>query len=299
MTAGISALTAERLRQGPLPGSTHMWLPQVAGGLKHMMTEAACVAFLRECCDRLVHHRDVPDREIESAVRFAYGDGTAKPRTPRWPAPNEDTIRYVLETIEPVFDGVTPAGVGAADVLTGLFEPGELVCSGAVCERPSVRTLEATLPYADRHQFIVVNPMNGPSALTLDGRPSARCQDNVVARRHLVAEFDDPGMTKPMQARLATALAGYAPLVLAVDSGGKSVHAWYRVDGMDPEGQARFFAVACLLGADRTRWDASGWLRMPGGLRRCSDGSLKRQRILYFKQTGGSNGRTGNTATSA
>jgi hypothetical protein len=46
--------------------------------------------------------------------------------------------------------------------------------------------------------------------------------------------------------------------------------------------QARFFAVACLLGADATRWDICGWLRMPGGTRVRADGTRARQRILYF-----------------
>jgi hypothetical protein len=68
-----------------------------------------------------------------------------------------------------------------------------------------------------------------------------------------------------------------------VDSGGKSVHAWYRVDGMSAREQASFFAHACLLGADRTRWDTCGWLRMPGGLRVKSDGQQVRQKVLFWR----------------
>jgi len=124
--------------------------------------------------------------------------------------------------------------------------------------------------------------MRGTLAMNHAGRPSARCQNNVMVRRYLVAEFDDPGLGKRKQAQLATALGDMAPLVMAVDSGGKSVHAWYAVEAMARRDQARFFAVACLLGADPTRWDICGWLRMPGGLRSRPDGGRVRQKILYW-----------------
>ena len=151
-----------------------------------------------------------------------------------------------------------------------------------------VRPLDAVIEDAALLQFIVVNPMKGVIATNQEGNPSARCQNNVRARRHVVAEFDDPALTKRMQAQVASALGQSAPLVLAVDSGGKSVHAWYRVDGMTDREQGRFFAAACALGADATRWDVCGWLRMPGGLRVVNEVPQKRQRILYFK--GQSNG---------
>ena len=92
-----------------------------------------------------------------------------------------------------------------------------------------------------------------------------------LAHEHSYGEADDYG----------PALAEAAPLVMAVDSGGKSVHAWFHVEGMGRQDQARFFAVACLFGADPTRWDICGWLRMPGGTREKADGSRVRQKILY------------------
>ena len=145
--------------------------------------------------------------------------------------------------------------------------------------------------------------MRGSLAVNHAGRPSARCQNNVMVRRYLVAEFDDATLAKSQQAQLASALGDMAPLVMAVDSGGKSVHAWYAVEAMARQDQARFFAVACLLGADQTRWDICGWLRMPGGLRVKQDPSTSstssrqagsgqvsrvRQRILYWNGLNGS-----------
>lgn len=284
----FSSMTAARLAVPPKPGETHRWLAQVAGGLKRVLSPERCADFLRRCCDAHVAHRDVPDREIDGAVELAYGGrdaGTAGnygQRPIRWPAAKAAVIGKVFERYEPLFDGERDSGLQARDVLPGLFQPGELVCAGADCQSARVRPVEDVLVDAEGLQFICVNPMRGALAINNAGRPSARCQNNVMSRRYLVAEVDDATVTKRQQAQLATALGDMAPLVMAVDSGGKSVHAWYAVEAMSRQDQAKFFAVACLLGADPTRWDVSGWLRMPGGLRQRPDGSRVRQRILYW-----------------
>jgi hypothetical protein len=285
----FSGKTAERLAVAPSAGSTHRWLAQVASGVCNLLTPQMCFAFLRRCCDVHVAHRCVPDREIEAAVELAYGErgsGADKVNYGRkaidWPEKNAEVIARMLATVEPVFDGVTSTGLRPTDVLPLLFRPGELVCTGAESERAVVRPVEAAVADADTLQFICVNPMRGAMAMNNAGRPSARCQNNVTVRRFLVAEFDDETLGKRGQAQLVTALAEAAPLVMAVDSGGKSVHAWFHVEGMGRQDQARFFAMACLFGADPTRWDICGWLRMPGGLRVKADGSRVRQRILYW-----------------
>ncbi len=291
--AGIypfSQRTAERLARPPEAGETHRWLAQAASGVAHLMDAQRCFAFLRQCCDLHVAHRQVPEREIAAAVELAYGGGGSGAggsvnygrRALEWPAASPELIARTLARIEPVFDGETSTGLSPADVLPRLFRPGELVCTGVSSERAVVRPVEAAVADAHEAQFICVNPMRGVVAANHAGRPSARCQNNVRARRFLVAEFDDTSITKRQQAQLATALGEVAPLVMAVDSGGKSIHAWFDVERMGRRDQARFFVVACLLGADRTRWDLCGWLRMPGGLRVKADGSRVRQKILYW-----------------
>ncbi|NQU97034.1 MAG: hypothetical protein HQ548_05260 [Chloroflexi bacterium] len=283
----FSQRTAERLAEMPGAGGTHRWLAQVASGVSHVLTPEKCFEFLRRCCDVHVAHRRVPDREIEGAIELAYGgsagaDGVNYGREAiAWPEANAEVIGRVRGTVEPVFDGETSTGRRPGDVLPHLFRSGELVCTGAESDRATVRPVE-DVGDAECLQFICVNPMRGSLAMNHSGRPSARCQNNVMARRYLVAEFDDPELSKRAQAQLATGLADMAPLVMAVDSGGKSVHAWYAVEAMTRKDQARFFAVACLLGADPTRWDICGWLRMPGGLRPKADGRKVRQKILYW-----------------
>jgi hypothetical protein len=284
----ISNRTAERLRTIPTPGNTHRWLAQVASGLRHVLNAEACFAFLRRCCDEFVDHRKIPDREIEAAVDFAYsGRPVAKVNFGRqpvdWPEPSQALIDRVLFETFPAFDVTADTGLGAADVLPRLFKPGELVCTGRNTEKAMVRPLEEALADADWLQFIVVNPMRDREAPNYQGKLAPRCQNNTGLRRHLVAEFDSPALSKEQQARLATKLGEFAPLVLIVDSGGKSLHAWFRVDHLSRQDQVRFFCVACLLGADSTRWDVCGWLRMPGGLRVVDGVPAIRQRILHFE----------------
>ena len=295
----FSQRTAARLAEAPVAGETHRWLAQVASGVSQILTPQRCCEFLRRCCDVHVAHRRVPDREINAAVEFAYGGGQGSGvgvqanygrRAIEWPEAKPEAIRKVMETVAPVFDGETSTGLRPGDVLPLLFHGGELVCTGADSERATVRPVEAVLSDADTLQFICVNPMRGSLAMNQAGRPSPRCQNNVMVRRYLVAEFDDATLAKAQQAQLATALGDMAPLVMAVDSGGKSVHAWYAVEAMTRQDQARFFALACLLGADQTRWDICGWLRMPGGLRVKPDFGRVRQRILYWNGQNGPNG---------
>ncbi|MHC1764699.1 MAG: hypothetical protein AB9869_10390 [Verrucomicrobiia bacterium] len=279
--------TAERLSAMPGPGGTHRWLAQIASGLRHLLTAEKSFAFLRGCCDEFVAHRPVPDAEIQAAVDFAYAGSSAVQvnfgRHPvEWPEPNPTLIARVLAETRPLFDVQTGTDLAASHVLPALFRPGELVCTGRNTEIATVRPLEQTLADAGSLQFIVVNPMRGVAALNHRGQPSPRCQNNTSRRRHLVAEFDDPALSKEHQARLLGRLSACVPLVLVVDSGRKSLHGWFRVAHLNARDQVRFFYVACLLGADPTRWDICGWLRMPGGLRVVEGVPTVRQRVLHF-----------------
>ena len=292
--------TAELLERFPPQGETHHWLAQVAAGLRGTFPEARCAVVLRRLCEH-VRHRQIPEREIEAAVRFAYGlasetrrprsDGTVVPSPgsrPRrtayeWPPADVATIERVIEGTDPMFDVTRDSEMTAEGALLTLFESGDLICAGPTQMTALVRPLRETAADAALMQFIVPNPMKGVEAVNKVGEVSRRCQANVKERRYLVAEFDLPGRDHGAQARLITALGRALPCCMVVDSGGKSLHAWFAVRGMDEDEMARFFGYACGLGADRTRWDPCGWLRMPGGLRRRAEGAPVLQRIVYFE----------------
>jgi hypothetical protein len=272
----------------PHSGSTHRWMAQVASGLQRTYQRADAFCILRACCDRFVSHRSIPDREIEAAVSLAYDTpgGCHAKRGPMadWPEKNDGTIDMVISKTEPLFDPAVDTGVTAQAALEMAFGPGELVCAGWRCESAVVATLERWTLRAGTAQFVCVNPMKGLKGVTRTGKQSARCQDNVAVRRWIVAEFDDPNRSKADQARVITALSKGMPLRIVVDSAGKSLHAWFHCEGVEPNKLAQWFWLACALGADRTRWDPCGWLRMPGGIRRKEGGAPAKQKIVYFQK---------------
>lgn len=286
------------LERFPVQGEAHRWIARVAVGLRDTFSEARCLAVLSRLCEH-VRHRRIPEREIRDAVRFAYGGGAAAgggrrgrpPAAPLrkaqrttfdWPEADGELMARVVATVEPLFDPARDTGVPADEALQGLFAPGEWVCTGPSQTAALVRPLEKAAADAAWMQFIVPNPMKGPEAVNKAGKASGRCQANVLLRRHLVAEFDQPGLGHDAQARLITALAREAPLRMVVDSAGKSLHAWFLAEGLGLAASARFFGYACGLGADPTRWDPCGWMRMPGGLRRRDEGPPARQRVVYW-----------------
>jgi hypothetical protein len=272
----------------PHSGGTHRWMAQVASGVRRSCSRTDAFNFLRFCCDRFVSHRSIPDREIEAAVSLAYDTpgGCQAKRGPMadWPEKNDGTIDMVILKTEAMFDPAVDTGITAHEALSTVFGMGELVCAGWRCETAVVAVVERWVLRASTAQFICVNPMKGLKGVTRTGKPSARCQDNVAIRRWVVAEFDDPNRTKADQARVITALAKGMPLRMVVDSGGKSLHAWFYVEGVENNKLAQWFWLACILGADRTRWDPCGWLRMPGGMRRRDGQAPVKQKIVYFQK---------------
>lgn len=113
-----------------------------------------------------------------------------------------------------------------------------------------------------------------------------RCNANVQSRPYMLLECDfkpdDPnGIAKVERfTTFAMTLAEFAPLVLAVDTGNKSIHFWYDTRKAKPALVAKFFALARLHGADKQLAVKSQIARMPnvpsGG-----DGR-DAQTVLYF-----------------
>jgi hypothetical protein len=73
-------------------------------------------------------------------------------------------------------------------------------------------------------------------------------------------------------------LANLAPLAMVVDSGGKSLHGWFRCKGVDQECLSNFFTKATSLGADPMTWNPCQLVRLPWGVRDTG----KPQEVLFF-----------------
>ena len=134
---------------------------------------------------------------------------------------------------------------------------------------------------------VIPNPMSGHEGLTEEGKPSFRCDNTVAAYRYAVAEFDV--MDK---ADLLAFWWGYrsAPIAALIDSGGKSIHAWLRVDCPDRATWERkvegtlFGKVLVPLGCDPQCRNEARLSRLPGHYRREKNAW---QRLLYLNPEGG------------
>jgi len=133
----------------------------------------------------------------------------------------------------------------------------------------------------DRFDHVVPNIPCDEWGFTLDGRESQHSKDLFLHRNHIVVEFDETVPYKDAQASIILWLAekGWGDLRLVVDSGGKSLHAWFHCGGIEDEALIPGFAQAVRLGADHNLFDKMQFVRLPDGLR--DNGN--RQQTLYFK----------------
>jgi hypothetical protein len=283
----LSPLTITRLKNLPAPGGTHLWLAQIAAGLKRRISAADCSRFLRAVCDRLVSHRHIDDREIDSAISFAYSTTVCvSGRKLSWPEQDTCAVRKLLERkdLPAMFDAGSDAEVSSQTALAGLFLAKELVCAGEDVRKAVIKPTTDWIadPALGALTYICPNPMRAPFHKRDDGSIQFRCQANVSKRRWLVVECDSQELSHSYQARILSALSLLMPLKMVVDSGGKSLHGWFLVEGREWKDIVAFFYRACLLGADRTKFDESGWVRLPGGTRRKDSGEHIPQRVLYW-----------------
>jgi hypothetical protein len=120
----------------------------------------------------------------------------------------------------------------------------------------------------------VPNPKDGNKLAT-------RCNANVKTRRFMLLEMDSKDeATVERFNTFALELAKFAPLILAVDTGGKSVHFWFDTSEATPKEISTTFTLACLHGADKRMGVASQIARMPNVS--ASDEGRGAQRVLYF-----------------
>ena len=275
----FSPALADLLSRPPEVGrNRHHWLFRVAAKLKAADWKPEKIAEgLKAICD----DRGWSDRsgktvadivaKLENApapVANSYGI--------EWPEPNDDARRARFSS-PPLFDPEEGTDLGPADVLPALFPGDPLVCVGWAVNRATTLPLSALLPNADKAPYIVANPMTAERAPNGSVRSLANASPR-HARRFLVIEFDTHESRAEQAAVLSSLSTPAAPLVMAVWSGGKSIHGWFDVSATDCGNALRLFRFAVWLGCDESLFDMSKLVRMPGGTR--ADGS--RQTILHF-----------------
>ena len=163
-------------------------------------------------------------------------------------------------------------------IIDGLFPGNPWVCvgrnqyTGRTERRNDLRGME------DQFQFIVPSPMRAKTGTTLEGKVSQRCLDGTGPRHFLVVESDRKDMTTDHKASVLLHLAMTAPLAMVIDSGGKSLHAWFYCRGVGEERLMKFFGRALVLGGDNATKTRCQFVRMPGATR--DNGNP--QAVLFF-----------------
>jgi hypothetical protein len=223
-------------------------------------------------------------------------DQLPKP-APSWPKPNLDAIDRIVSTGSGLHDlwEKSPIrfqdGESHAEEIIDVLLPGNpLLCVArsnaifATRRREKWRGGLATLP------LMAPNPMLRKFGITQDGRWSEHTKDATAKRVYQVIEFDfsekdksgndtvwaplvrkwqESGITVVDScAALISHLAERLPtLAVVCFSGGKSLHAWFRVPELDKSEQRKFIRYAVLLGADRATWNRAQLVRIPDGQR--------------------------------
>jgi hypothetical protein len=234
-----------------------------------------------------------PESEITRAVERIYAEeqSTGRHKRPNWPEGDAAKIMSVLAqeclTVEQLSQR-SPVGELAArswkEFVTMLFEGEPLVTVGQKREHngnTSIPGRTMWLPQLLRadmpDEFIVPSPAIRRLARKKDGSLSEHCAANYGPRHFLVVEFDST--SKDDAASVLWHLSKFAPLVMVVDSGNKSLHGWYHCEGVLDADVLLFFKYAVSLGADPKMWDIWQFARMPNGTR---FGSGAKQQVVYW-----------------
>jgi len=194
------------------------------------------------------------------------------------------------------------------EAIIDLILPGDpLLCIGKTDFKFATRRRNVWRGSLHRFPLMVPTPMWQVSGRTQSGEYSEHALEAVAQRVYLVIEFDfavleHDGQRRTIFADLVEAwerdqisvadacaallwhlqsLPSAPPFVMAVHSGGKSLHGWFNVADWADQQSWPFMRYAYLIGADHVTWCRSQFVRIPEGRRQ--DGN--RQRVFFLDPT--------------
>lgn len=254
------------------------------------------LSHLTACVAKLNYKRVVPPRELSDAVNNAYrmvGDGSIDSiqSFPKYDAAAAARIAKEFGTTREDLVAASPQTppVDPTVAIVSLFGGDEFVCLAPFNKRFFTYPLDYWLLNCTeeilKFQFIVPHPMSAKFGLTKgNGHKSQRTHSNTGVRRRVVCDFDEPGPL--LQPSLIAYLADFCQQdpELVLTSGGKSLHAWWRIDGWSDDDILTFEEEAARVGADPALLGDSQkcqLVRLPAGTRKNADGT-KPQTILFW-----------------
>jgi hypothetical protein len=266
----------------------HRWLFRVARHLHAHLPAGEIVTLLENAVSNCGRH--VPQSEIIDAVKNSLvwvwqpsNDQASKLAVSKWPIINQEQREAIARDNGGLADlwelsrpRIEDSAQHAEDIVDELFPDNPLLCCARSQSDFDTRYREEWRGELARLQFIVPSVMTALVGKTRNGRQSKHTLSNTGARRFLVCEFD--AGTIDEHAAILLHLAGYAPLVCSVFSGGKSLHGWFFVHRQPEEKVLKFFRYAVSLGADPMTWTRSQFVRLPDGTRN----SGERQTVFFL-----------------
>jgi hypothetical protein len=276
----------------------NLWFYRVARLLHHFRDAAEIIELLKAATDG----EPVKSGEIERAVERSKATAWAPGQPPResapaWPKVDKKARRQIAADGGGLVDLWENSPLRLDDNEThteefiDLLFPGDpLLCCGKSNSSFDTRTREEWRGELSGMQLIVPSPMTARVGPTKEKPPkmSAHALSITGPRRFLVIEQDADEIDEQAadeiddrideQAAVLLHLATIGPLALAVHSGNKSIHGWFRCAGQTDEGLQLFMQYAVGLGADSALWTRSQFTRMPDGRR--DNGS--RQTVYFF-----------------
>src|SRR5215469_11179633 len=202
-----------------------------------------------------------------------------------WPQPDVATIDRIVSTGLTVSDlwelgplRFEDNDSHAEEIIDLLFPDDPLLCVGKSSHEFATRHREVWRNKLANLPFIVPAPMLAIKGRTQHGRESEHTKEATGRRVYQVIEFDFSEFDKNGRATIWTPNVrkwrshgieiGDACVSLILHlrnqlkhlacvcySGGRSLHAWFRVQGLTPVARRQFMQQAVLLGADKATWN--------------------------------------------
>ena len=289
MSATLPKFIEDLLAAPPRAGEgVHNWLFRVARQLHAHLPAPEIIALLEsrvQGCGRHVSRKEITDA-VQNALPCAWqpdGNVAAVQPTKKWPSVNQEQRAAILRDNGGLADlwelskpRIDDNAQHPEEIIDALFPGNPLLCASKSMSDFDTKPREDWRGELSKLQLIVPSPMSVVEGVTKDGKPSKHTLSNTGERRFLICEFDTG--TPDEHAAILIHLAGYAPLVCAVHSGGKSLHGWFLVAGQPEAKVQKFFRFAVSLGADAATWTRSQFVRMPDGTR----DNGKRQTVFFL-----------------
>jgi hypothetical protein len=245
--------------------------------------------------------RVVTPGEIQDAITKAFSTATPQRRTPRivlTAAEGEQVRNAIIERgadfTEAKLLETSPVRIDwvwkrdGIEVLRRLYAPDEVLFLGQRWEagagniQPAAEWIRRFgIGFIPPH--IIPNPLTGKQGMAKDGELSYRADACVASFRFCVLEFD----TLPRAQQIQFWAGAKLDIAAIVDSGGKSLHAWIRVDADDEADwrvniEEKLFDVLGAVGIDSSCKNEARLSRTPGHPR----AGKRPQRLLYLAPEG-------------